>query len=471
MRRLWGSLHLRLLLLSAALIIGALALFGWQLSHMFEQHVERRVFQELNNHLTQILALLKRDAKGRIVLSRPLNDPRFSRPYSGLYWQVNDEKGPVARSRSLWDAALSLHIDMARNGPVHEYTLKGPEGEPLYAVIRPVWLDLGEGERRYLVAVAQDHAEIATAVGEFRKDLFFGIAMLFGVLVFALGLQVWLGLKPLKAIRREVMAVRAGQRDMLSERHAVTELRPLIEEINALLTSQRQDMERARQRASDLAHGLKTPLSILAAQARRLQGKGVMEEAREIHAQVKALRQHVERELARAKIHGLRRGLRPQTDAGKQIRALMQALSGMRADDPIRWHIDVPEGFKVPMERGDFLELFGNLLENACKWARKQVSVLATWEGDHEDVAVIRIEDDGPGIPEEKYADVFKRGKRLDESVQGTGLGMAIVRDVIDSYGYDLSLYRAPLGGLGVRITFAERPVDDTRVMEREKNS
>ncbi len=469
MRRLWSSLHLRLMLLSAGLIIGALALFGWQLSHMFEQHVERRVFRELNNHLTQILAFLKRDAKGRIVLSRPLNDPRFSRPYSGLYWQVNDDHGPVARSRSLWDTALALHIDMAREGPVHEYTLKGPEGEPLYAVIRPVWLDLGDGEKRYLVAIAQDHTEIAEAVGEFRKDLFVGLVMLFITLVFALALQVWLGLKPLNAIRREVMAVRAGQRDALDETRTVTELRPLIEEINALLASQRRDMERARQRASDLAHGLKTPLSILAAQARRLQSKGIVEEAQEIHAQVKALRQHVDRELARVKIHGLRHGTRPRTNAASQIKALAQALSGIRADNPVTWHIHIPEDFEVPMERGDFLELFGNLLENACKWARGRVSVHAAQEGEHESVAVIRIEDDGPGIPEERYADVFERGKRLDESVQGTGLGMAIVREVIDSYGYDLSLYRAALGGLGVRITFAVRSVNAQSVTRDEK--
>ncbi len=451
------SLRLRLVLISVSVFLAALALFAWQLTYMFEQHVERRIFRELDNHLSQLLTLIKRDAKGRIVLARPLADPRFVRPYSGLYWQVNDDRSVVARSRSLWDFALDVTPDMPGRGLVHEYTMKGPEGGPLYAVVRAVWLDLGDGEKRYIVTVAQDHREITAAVREFRQDLVWGLLMLLGVLMLALVLQLWLGLKPLDALRRQVAEIRAGRRRRLGDR-TITELKPLVEEINALLAAQERTLQRARSRASDLAHGMKTPLSILAAQARKLARMGVREVAEEVRRQVNALRQHVERELARAKIHGLRTGKPRRTQVRPQVEAIIQALSGLRAENPVQWHLEIDPRMEVPMERGDFLEVAGNLLENACKWANRHIRVHAGTDASGR--PVLTVEDDGPGVPEEKYGEILKRGKRLDESVQGTGLGMAIVHDVIDTYGYELIFYRAALGGLGVRIAFSPTAED-----------
>ncbi len=452
MTALGHSLRLRLVLVSVSVFLTALALFAWQLSHMFEQHVERRIFRELDNHLAQLLTLLKRDARGRIVLSRPLTDPRFVQPYSGLYWQVNDGKGVVARSRSLWDFALNVTPDMPGQGLVHEYTLKGPEDGSLYAVVRAVWLDLGDGERRYIVTLAQDHREITAAVREFRHDLVWGLLVLLMFLMLALALQLWLGLSPLDALRSQVAEIRAGRRHRLDD-GTIAELSPLVEEINALLAAQERSMQRARTRAADLAHGLKTPLSILAAQARKLARMGVREVAEEVRRQVNTLRQQVEHELARTKIHGLRTGRPRRTPVRPQVEAIVQALSGLRAERPVQWRLEIDPDMEVPMERGDFLEMAGNLLENACKWANRHIRVHAGRNADGH--PVLTVEDDGPGVPEEKYGEILKRGKRLDESVQGTGLGMAIVHDVIDSYGYELAFYRAPLGGLGVRVTFA----------------
>jgi signal transduction histidine kinase len=455
MDRLTGlrhSLRLRLVFISVSVFLTVLALFAWQLSYMFEQHVERRIFRELDNHLGQLITLLRKNDKGRIVLSRPLSDPRFSQPYSGLYWQINDETGVRGRSRSLWDYALDVKPDMPGRGLVHEYTLKGPEGGPLYAVVRAVWLDLGDGEKRYVITVAQDHREISAAVAEFSSDLIWGIVMLLAVLLLALAVQVWLGLRPLDHLRRQVAEIRAGRRERLGE-GTISELQPLIEEINALLAAQARNMQRARSRASDLAHGMKTPLSILAAQSRKLSRMGLRDVAQEIHRQVQALRQHVERELARAKIHGLRTGRPRTTRARPQIEAIVQALAPLRAEDPVEWHLDIAPDATVPMERGDFLEIAGNILENACKWARRHVRVRV--ETDAAGRVHLVVEDDGPGVPESQHAEIFKRGKRLDESVQGTGLGMAIVHDVIDSYGYGIAFHRSPLGGLGVRVTFA----------------
>ena len=448
------SLRLRLILLSVLVILPALALFAWQLSWEFEQDVERRVHRELENHLNQLIAQVEAIPGGGVKASRPLSDPRFARPLSGLYWQINEGDRAIARSRSLWDAELKITPRMLTRSGVHEYTLKGPRGEELYALVRGVWLGGDGGERRHIFTVALDHGDISSAVRAFGHQLYLGIAMLAVILLAALLVQVSWGLQPLAAIRRQIARIRAGQQDSLDD-PGLEELAPLTDELNALLAAQRKAMESARARATDLAHGMKTPLAILSAKARELKERGLEEEAEEIARQVRVLGRHVERELARVKIHGDRPGRTPLTDGAEAVRAIVKALSPMRENGELSWELEMSSHVPVPMEKGDFMELAGNILENAGKWARGRVRVRL----EKEDGAGVRllVEDDGPGVAESDYDAMLVRGGRLDESVQGSGLGLAIVRDIVESYGYGLKFGSSRLGGLMVRVDLIRR--------------
>ncbi len=447
------SLTLRLLALYAAILAASLALFAWQLSRLFEHHVERRIHAELENHMLQLIPQFYKRPDGRFGLRRPLSDPRFTRPYSGFYWQVDDAKGKVlARSRSLWDTALQLSPARLSREGLQEYVIKGPRKADLFALVRGVWLDAGDGERRYIFTLAVDHGEISTAVDEFRHDLYLALALLAGVLLLGVAGQIWLGLKPLRALRGRIARIRAGKSRTLPDEDTLREIRPLTAELNALLAENRKEAERARARAADLAHGMKTPLAILAAQGRDLKARGAQDAAAVIHQQVRALSAHVEHELARARMQGKRHGKRPQTPVRKNIEAIIQALEPMTGDVPLTWHVDIPPDALVPMERGDFLELAGNLLENAAKWARGHVSV--SIRRNSAAALALVIEDDGPGVPQDRYDEILQRGRRLDEKTPGTGLGLAIVKDLAQRWDFELRLFRAALGGLGVAVVF-----------------
>ena len=278
------SLRWRLLLVSLLVVAPALTLLAWQLSHTFEQSVEARVHRELENHLNQLIARVRPLPDGKLKLVGHLSDPRFNVPLSGLYWQVNDGEKPLLRSRSLWDSALAVTADMPMRGGVHEYVLKGPRGEDLYALVRGVWLDVPPAKdnataadatadakaHRYIFTVAVDHGEISAAETEFNRQLYVGLAALALILLATLVAQIVWGLKPLDRLRRQLESVRAGERKQLSAPD-VAELDPLINDLNALLKAQERNLEEARARAGNLAHGMKTPLAVLGARAQHRQ--------------------------------------------------------------------------------------------------------------------------------------------------------------------------------------------------------
>ena len=451
------SLRWRLLLLSIVVLVPALALLAWQLSHTFEQSVENRVHRELENHLNQLIARVRPLPDGSLKLAGHLSDPRFNVPLSGLYWQVNDGDKPLLRSRSLWDSALAITADMPKRGGVHEYVLKGPRGEDLFALVRGVWLDEpatdngtgGAEPHRYIFTVAIDHGEISEAVAEFNRELAIGLVALALILLATITAQIVWGLRPLDRLRRQLERIRHGEARQLPTTD-VAELAPLVTELNKLLQQQERTIEEARARAANLAHGMKTPLAVLGARARDLKRRGLTEDAADIEEQIRQLGRHIEHELARSKIHG-RRATVHQTPAAEVLQAIARALKPL--NDAVEWQLDVEDGFSLPMERGDLMELAGNLMENAAKWARSHIIVRC-----HVDMhgrPCLVVEDDGPGVPPEKYDAILGRGARLDEQVQGNGLGLAIVNDIVQSYGYTLRFFPSKLGGLGVCVIFA----------------
>ena len=456
-----GSLKLRLLAAGVASILLALAVAGFGLRLLFERHVERRIAAELQADLGQLVAGLDRGPDGSFDVVRPPAEPRFAEPLSGLYWQIAAEPGGgILRSRSLWDVTLDLPPDPLAGAEVHQHTIQGPGGSLLFVVERSITLppDLGGGNLR--VAVAIDRAEINAAGRAFATDLIPSLALLAGFLAAASWAQVAVGLKPLDAVRQRLHAVRAGQEARLGSAFP-DEVRPLAAEVDHLLEAQGLAIERARARAADLAHGLKTPLTILASDAEELRGRGETGMADEIAGLTDGMRRHVERELAR-----VRAGTRPRRGPFQPVRPVVDQVVTVLRRTPrgqtLHWNLDLAEDLTAPLDRQDLAEILGNLGENAVKWAASRVRISAREE---DEAITLHVEDDGPGIPDGQIGTALARGGRLDEAQPGSGLGLAIVADLAEAYGGSLTVGRSPLGGLLAEFRLPLKPGEDSRFM------
>ena len=448
-----GSLRLRLLAAGAASILIALALAGLGLTLLFERHVERRVVVELELDLRQLIGHLGRGENGALHLERPLADPRFEVPLSGLYWQITEEPGGVVlRSRSLWDGTLDLPIDRLRTGEVHRHITAGPGGATLLILERHIDLPHSLGGGAVRAAVAIDRAEIHVAGRAFASELAPSLAVLAAVLIAAAWVQVRVGLKPLDAIRRRLAAIRTGAAARLGTDFP-NEVQPLAAEVDSLLDTQDATIERARAHAADLAHGLKTPLTVLADDARQLRTRGEAEIADEIAVLVEGMRRHVERELARA-----RAGVRARGAASQPVSPIAEQVVEVMRRTPrgkeLSWHIDVPSDLAVGIDAQDLAEILGNLIENAAQWAKTSVRLCGCHDSD---ATGLLVEDDGPGVPDHQVETVLARGGRLDATKPGAGLGLAIVGDLVETYGGSLVLSRSPLGGLRAELRLPGR--------------
>jgi signal transduction histidine kinase len=450
-----GSLRLRLFATGAASILLALTVAAFGLLWLFERHVERRVVIELESDLRQLVSGLARSADGTLEINRLPAEPRFLEPLSGLYWQIAElPAGPVLRSRSLWDATLNLPPDTLGDGEVHRHVLAGPGGASLLTVERLVVLPTSLGGGRVRTAVAIDRAEIRAAARAFGADLVPALGLLALVLAAAAWVQVTVGLRPLDAVRRRLSEVRSGRVARLGTAFP-DEVRPLAAEVDHLLDAQEQAITRARARAADLAHGLKTPLTVLASTAEDLRDRGDTVMADEVASVADGMRRHVERELARARAGLPGRGGPPQ-----QIRPVVDRVVGVLRRTPrgsdLDWQIALDDRLVAAIDAQDLAEMLGNLGENAGKWARGKVRFTGTTDGDG---TLIVVEDDGPGIPDDAVGTALVRGGRLDETQPGTGLGLglAIVSDLVDAYGGSLTLGRSPLGGLRAAIRLPPR--------------
>ncbi|KAA5601680.1 sensor histidine kinase [Blastochloris sulfoviridis] len=430
-----GSLRLRLFAAGAVSILLALGLAALGLTTLFERHVERRMATDLTVILDRLVAGLDSDTTGKLTETDPPDDPRFDKPLAGLYWQVTAESGVVVdRSRSLWDSQLALPADELSEGTLHRHHIPGPGGGTLLAVERRVILSPRLGGGAVRVAVAQDVADINAATRDFAGDLlpFLGLVAL--LLVAASAVQVAVGLAPLKAVQARLAAIRVGTAERLG-RAFPDEVRPLAVEVDALLDQRERQVTAARARASDLAHGLKTPLQVLAGDIDRLQAKGESAIAADLAAIGEAMRRHVERELART-----RRTAGSVTARAAVAAVAEQVIAVVRRTprgEVLEWSNAVPADLAVRIQPDDLTEILGNLLENAARHAAERIEVRAATEADWVVVSVI---DDGPGIPEVQVPIALRRGGRLDQTGPGTGLGLAIAADLAEAWDGTLTL-------------------------------
>ena len=445
----WGSLRFRLVAGGIMAILVALTIAGAGLTILFERHIARTIADDLDVHLKQLIAGIDVDTEGRLVVVRPPADPRFADPLSGLYWQVGSEDGQLLRSRSLWDTTLVLPNDDLSAGEVHRHETRGPANARVLVAERGIKLTIKERPTPVHIAVAVDLTRVSAAGRAFAKDLAAALSLLGLVLAIATSIQVTLGLRPLAALRRDIADIRSG-RCLRLPPAAPIEVQPLVDEVNALLNSQEQQIERSRSRAADLAHGLKTPLAALVSDAGRLRERGEDAIARDIEAACEAMSRHVDREMTRARVRAsLRLGAGAPTELAPLIRSLMATLARTPAGMRLTFEPCIPDGATTPFDRTDLAEVLGNLLDNASRHAVSRVRVTA-YPGPAG--ASIAIEDDGKGIAPTARSKVLERGARLDQRGEGAGLGLTIVLDVLEAYGWRLVLDDSDLGGLKATI-------------------
>lgn len=441
-----NSIRFRLWSAATISILVALAIAGVGLRYLFELNVERRIVSELTVDLNELIGATSFTADGRLSVEPDLADPRFLNPLSGQYWQVEDlASHSLVRSRSLWDATLALPEQGASGELRKIQELKGPGGELTVAVERTIYDADG---RSYRVIVAEDHRSVEVSVREYVRDLVPALILLAAALMVAFFIQITVGLAPLENLRVEVRNVIA-QRTARLDVAAPSEVQPLADEINRLLDAQEKALARARSRATDLAHGLKTPLQVLSADIRALRKKGETGLADEIEKSAEAIRRHVERELARARLApGVsgKASCRVREAAAGVVAVVKRTPSGKQ----LSFAIGVAEDFMAPVDEGDLSEILGNLVENAVRFAKSSVQVNA-WASAGE--VTIAVADDGPGIPDIDRESALSRGVQLDSKGGSSGLGLAIVSDIVEAYGGRLTMTNAD-PGLVVAIAF-----------------
>nr|WP_282103456.1 HAMP domain-containing sensor histidine kinase [Halomonas getboli] len=427
----------RLLLAAGVLVLVVLPLAGGGLAYTFRQTVTASFDERLDSMLRVLLASVERDPlSGRLAVAPSLGDARFERVFSGWYWQVGDGQGTTRVSRSLWDQRLPLG---GASAGVTRHDITGPRGEPLRLIERRVRL---AGYPRPLnVGLAVSRQPLDDEVARFEWLLWLSLLSLGVLLLGGLAAQIRWGLAPLRRLHADLGEVEAGREQRLGTR-LPAELAELAGAMNEVLARDRRLIERGRAAAGNLAHALKTPISVLGTLA------GRHPEPERLRVELTRLDEAVRHHLARASAAGgaslagrvrVEEALAPVIDGLGRLAERRGIALDAELDDVLALHVDAQ----------DLQEMVGNLLENALHWAQGRVTLRVSTEGGE---ACLDVEDDGPGMTPEQREAALARGARLDERRSGSGLGLAIVEDLMDLYGGRLTLETAALGGLAARI-------------------
>lgn len=436
------SLRARLIVISGAAIVLSLGIATVGLALLFERHVERVAIAELDARSLSLAAMVEPDGAAGPTLGPPPDDPVYERAFSGHYWQValGDE---VRRSRSLWDYSFPEPDPIPPAGTRQVLTLPGPQGEPLLALQTSLRAGREPGSTPLRIIVATDRDELELARRGFLDDLLPYVAALAGLLILSSWIQVSLGLRPLGRIRQRVTDLTLGLRPRIGT-DLPTEVVPLAREIDTLLEAGEAELVRARHRAANLAHGLKTPLQALLGDAGRLRDQGRTDIAENVEIVAMSMQRLVDRELARARIQPetLSSEAEPGRIAGQVIEVLRRTPSGAH----IAWQVDAEPGLSARIDPQDLTEALGALLENAMRHARNRVTVEVRHKADPAPCVLVSVCDDGPGVVEAEMDRLSERGMRADEARDRHGIGLAIVADIVAAVRGSLTMENAAPG-------------------------
>lgn len=413
---------------------------GIALDRVLTDAVSDNFDDQMEYVLTAMVASAEIDPIGDVRLNRPLGDQRFLETNSGIYYQISGKGHEDWPSRSLWDRRLKLP-DQKYRKPYYYNSGQFPE-EPLRVVTRTVTLPDSDTEWTFLVA--QNLEAYDAQVSSLRTVLISSFALLALGLIALAALQTLYGLWPLRDVRREIALMRSGRQDRINESALPDEVMPMVQEMNALIDHNEMQAEEARRHAGNLAHALKTPLTVIMNSATAK----APDLADTVIREATTMRRQVDHHLARARAVGRRGHSHSRSEVWPSLESVERAVGRLYAH--VRLDMAGAKDVAVRVERQDLDEMLGNLVENAAKYGGGSVFVTVV---DQTDMVEIQIEDDGRGIPEEERSRIFDRGVRLDTSKPGTGLGMAIVRDVAEIYNGAVELDESEdMGGLLVRL-------------------
>jgi signal transduction histidine kinase len=439
-----------MILIAAAWITLLLTGGGFALDRVLASAVTQNFDDQLEYVVNALIVSSEIGPEGEVMFNREAADQRFLEPGSGLYWQVSAPPGgDVFPSRSLWDRRLA-YGSAHRDRSVHSYDSRQFADERLRIVERDV--QLPGSPVRWRFQVAQNRSALDAQIAILRRTLVRSFALLALGLIVLAALQTVYGLRPLRRVREEIARMRAGQSTRVSDAMP-EEVQPMVEELNALIEHNERQAEEARRHAGNLAHALKTPLTVImnAATAQGSSDNG-RELAETVVREARTMRRQVDHHLARARAVGRRGSAHSRAEVWPSVESVERAVG--RLYRHVRIDVDGPktgrDDLAVHVERQDLDEMLGNLIENAAKYGGGSVFVTVSAEAGFVELLV---EDDGVGIPEEMRTRIFDRGVRLDTGKPGTGLGLAIVRDVAEIYGGTVALEESEdLGGLLVRL-------------------
>jgi signal transduction histidine kinase len=425
-----------------------LLIAGLILSALYRETTERafdqRLFVYANDLASDLVAQEPEDPEKRDL---GIGDPRFDIPLSGWYWEVSRPGAapPDVRSSKSILAGQLPHLiadeENRRFGEIRRGYAPGPDDRGLRMIERDI--DLGE-DGRYIVRVAGPADEIDQDVRRFV----FALTITFALLGLALGsttlLQIRFGLAPLLKLRSAVSEIRRGEAERIPGDYP-RDIAPLAQELNLLLDTNREILERARTQVGNLAHALKTPLSVIVNEADTAPG----DVASKVREQAAVMRDQVTYYLDRARAAALAGTLGAITEAEPVIAGLVRTFAKIYDGKHLEVEVTVPPGTRFRGERQDLEEMVGNLIDNACKWAASRVEIrIGVVQEEGRSFVEIAVEDDGPGLPESARAEMLKRGRRLDETKPGSGLGLSIVVDLASLYRGSLKLDQGRFGGL-----------------------
>lgn len=442
------SLKRRLIVAATLWIAIAMIAAGFVLSGIFKRHVTNQVYLEIYEHLDELVHLADFKLTGSPQLKRGLSDLRYDIPMSGYYWEITKAGDVLARSASLNGKQLSIPANDVTDLGMRTSAVAGPSGTVLIAE-RAVSISSGARPIRFIVGTDQRHVD--DVVSRFRGILSWSLAVFGLSMIFGAALLILYALKPLDALRTALANVRTGAAKRLEGTYP-TEVRPLVDDLNALLVSTSELIKRARTQAGNLAHGLKTPLAVLVDEAYRIDEQGLPQSSATILAQCRKMQTQIDYQIARARAVALRSVPGTVAEVHKAAEEVARALDRLYRESGIEISNDVSKGLLVSCDPQDLNEMLANIVDNACKHANSHVRV--SCDGRPSDKSFsLYVEDDGKGLPPEAFEVVFEIGERWDSREAGSGLGLSIVRDLAELYGGNIKLQKSGMGGLGVVLT------------------